>query len=261
MRTPTYLPLCSIASWDPTGGAGAGADLRVFAAHGAHGTAVLAGLTAQTKASVTRVDPVPPAAVRDQLEALRRSQPPRGWKVGWIPHTGTARIVAQALAGVPAPVVLDPVLAPTAPGWTPDPDAPGALGELVGCATLVTPNWREACALAGHDEATAPDVVAESLLDLGAKAVLLKGLTRGRDVQDMLYERERDPVLYRSPRVHGGPFHGTGCALSSAILVHLAHGRSLAESVDRGRRYVQALLTLAHRMERWVLPHLAVRPS
>ncbi len=52
--------LLSIAGYDPSGGAGALLDVRVFGALGFHGTAVLTALTVQNTVEVRRVSPVSP---------------------------------------------------------------------------------------------------------------------------------------------------------------------------------------------------------
>lgn len=148
MRPPDYLPLCSIAGWDPTCGAGAGADLRVFSAHGAHGAAVVSALTAQTDAGIQTLTPVDGAMLRGQIEAVRTAQTPRAWKIGLLPDAQAAHAVVAGLVPVTAPVVWDPVLSPTAGGWSMPEDGLDVLrGDLLHGATLVTPNAAEASTL------------------------------------------------------------------------------------------------------------------
>src|SRR3954462_4470865 len=66
-RVPRVL---TIAPSDSGGGAGVQADLKAFAAAGAHGMSVLVALTAQNTAGVTAIHELPPGVVREQLDAV-----------------------------------------------------------------------------------------------------------------------------------------------------------------------------------------------
>src|SRR3954462_12522046 len=67
MSVPRAL---TIATSDSGGGAGIQADLKAFAAAGAHGMSVLVALTAQNTSAVTAVHELPPEFVRAQLDAV-----------------------------------------------------------------------------------------------------------------------------------------------------------------------------------------------
>src|SRR5437899_2610086 len=58
----------TIAGSDSGGGAGIQADLKAFAAAGAHGMSAIVALTAQDTLGVTAVHEVPPAFLRSQLD-------------------------------------------------------------------------------------------------------------------------------------------------------------------------------------------------
>src|ERR671933_2939672 len=60
----------TIATSDSGGGAGIQADLKAFAAAGAHGMSVLVALTAQNTTAVTDVHELPPDFVVAQLDAV-----------------------------------------------------------------------------------------------------------------------------------------------------------------------------------------------
>ena len=262
MRTPDYLPLCSIAGWDPTCGAGAGADLRVFSAHGGHGAAVLACLTVQDASGLSRLEASEPGALRGQLAAVLASRPPRAVKVGLLPNPVTIETVAAALRDLDVPVVWDPVLSVSAGGWEADPATVTALREhLLPVAGLVTPNADEVRRLAGLPADADPRDAARALLARGSGAVLATGGDDEATARDWLIRPDSDDRAFELSHVDGGPFHGTGCALSSAIAVRLAQGRSLEDAIGQAKQYVHALLALAAQTDAWLLPHLAVRPS
>src|SRR4051812_14785940 len=67
----TLIPRAlTIATSDSGGGAGIQADLKAFAAAGAHGTSALVALTAQNTVGVTAIHELPPEFVRAQLDAV-----------------------------------------------------------------------------------------------------------------------------------------------------------------------------------------------
>jgi len=239
----------SIAGSDPTGGAGLQADLQVFRALGVHGMGVVTALTVQDPARVHEVLPVFPSVVLKQLRVLLRSMPPDALKLGMLASDDVARNVDLGLRELDAvrrtPIVIDPVLA--ASDGTPllERRAYGVLQDLIGRAYLVTPNLLEAAALTGSDVSTREGVeaaAAQLVNGLGARAALVKGGHREGAPDDLLALREGGSASFHwlpGERIPGADVHGTGCALSSAITAHLAHGAELRDAVESARRFVR----------------------
>ncbi len=70
-HTPGNVPVAlTIATSDPSGGAGIQADLKTFSALGVYGTAVLVALTAQNTRGVTGIHVIPPAFIAEQVDTL-----------------------------------------------------------------------------------------------------------------------------------------------------------------------------------------------
>jgi hydroxymethylpyrimidine/phosphomethylpyrimidine kinase len=257
-----YLPLCTIAGSDPTGGAGLQADLRVFAAHGCHGSAVPTALTVQDRSGVHSVTAVDPALVRAQVDVVLADLRPAVLKIGMLATRMNLEAVANALdlSGAP-PLVLDPVLAAGAGGALLDADAVAALApRLAPHTTLLTPNLPEAARLLGR-ALIAPgqeEACAEALRAQGWRAVLLKGgHGSGDTLRDVLVTPD-GAWTFSHPRIPGGPFHGTGCTLSSAIAARLARGESLPDAVAHATAWLQRLLRKSAALGSWLLPHLSV---
>ena len=143
--------------------------------------------------------------------------------------------------GKPPILVLDPVM--YAKGGAPllREDAVSALKScLIPMADVITPNIPEAAALLGHSVGgvEAMKAAAKELLDLGAKAVLLKGgHLDGPEVFDVL-ARQGKLSVYSSPRIASKDTHGTGCTLASALTIGLAQGNLLETAVAEARQYV-----------------------
>ena len=245
----------SIASSDPTGGAGLQADLQVFRALGVHGTGVIAALTIQDSKEVHQVLPVFPSVLLDQLRTLLSDVRPHAIKLGALASDDIVRNVSLGLEGVPPdiPIVLDPILFSSSGTPLLERRAWETLKTLCGTCRLVTPNLPEAEALSGCDVSRRSGVEAAARFfveELGAGAVLVKG-GHGSDetVADLLATpNPRGELTFdwlESPRVSAGPVHGTGCALSSAITARLALGASLDEAVADARSFVAAAIEAA----------------
>jgi len=259
-----YLPLCTIAGSDPTGGAGLQGDLRTFAAHTGHGTAVTTAFTVQDRAGLRAVTPVDAAVVRPQIDWLLENQRPMAMKTGMLATAGILAAVADGLDAFGAPpLVVDPVLSAEAGGALLAEEALAALAErLAPHAALLTPNLPEAARLLGREEIRPGEEAdaAHALLEQGWRAVLLKGgHSQGLEVQDLLVDAH-GVRPFRRLRIAGGPYHGTGCALSAAVAARLGRGEALPYAVEGATAYVQALLKYAHERGDWLLSHLAVRP-
>ncbi len=215
---PTVL---TIAGTDPSGGAGIAADLKTFAALGAHGTLVVTAVTAQNTRGVDAVHLLDGAFVEQQLETLLDDVHVDAVKIGMLGSADVTRAVAAVLRRHPLPhVVLDPVMVATSGDRLLAADAVAALREeLLPLADLITPNVPEAADLLGVAEARDESEMRDQALGLAGatRRVLLKGgHLGGPDSVDLLVEG--DAVLrLAAPRVDTTSTHGTGCTLSSAV--------------------------------------------
>lgn len=234
--------LLSIAGSDPSGGAGIQADLKAFAARGGYGMAVLTALTAQNTRGVTGIHAIPAAFVAAQIEAIRADIRIDAVKIGMIAEAPIAETVAEALAGLDAPVVLDPVMVAKGGASLLAAEAVAALrGALLPRATLLTPNLPEAAALLDEAEATTRAGMAEQaerLRALGPRWVYLKGgHLPGEDSPDVL-ATEDGLTWFEGRRIATANTHGTGCSLSSALAAELALGYPPAIAAARAKDWL-----------------------
>ncbi len=252
-RVPVAL---TIAGSDSGGGAGIEMDLKVFAALGAFGACAITALTAQNSVGVRGCWEAPPESVAAQLEAVLDDLNVGAVKTGMLSSAEVVRAVVGVLRSRPVrqglapaiPLVVDPVILAKDGSRLLSNDGVAAVrDELIPLATLVTPNVPETWELTGIEVATEEDArrAAEKLQALGCDWVLVKGgHLSGRAATDYLLGPCGAQAL-SSPRFPGGPFHGTGCALSAAITAHLASGASVPDAVASGRAFVQRLLQSA----------------
>ena len=192
-------------------------------------------MTAQNTVGVTAVHEAPAGFVRAQLDAVFDDIGVDAAKTGMLFSRELIGTVAGYLADHPVPLVVDPVMVSSSGAKLLQDDAVEALvGKLFPLATVVTPNWHEAQALASHVRGTVPlqrRELAEAIVERGAPAVVVTG-GHGEDPVDHLFDGERH-VEIPVPRYDVPATHGAGCTHSATLAALLAHGHSL-EDAARG---------------------------
>ena len=251
----------TIAGSDSGGGAGIQADLKTFTAFDVYGASVVTALTAQNTRGVRGIAAVEPAFVAAQLDAVLDDLDVGAAKTGMLLSAAVIDVVVDRLAArPPRHLIVDPVLVATSGAPLLEPAAIARLRErLVPLATLLTPNLREAEALTGRPVTGPADLrtAARALLDLGARAVLVKGGHLEGDALDLLDDGQNVREL-SAPRIARSDAHGTGCTLSAAIAAALARGLELNAAVVAAKRYVTRAIESASRVGQGapVLHHL-----
>jgi hydroxymethylpyrimidine/phosphomethylpyrimidine kinase len=217
----------TIATSDSGGGAGIQADLKAFAAAGAHGSSVLVALTAQNTRAVTAIHELPPAFVVAQLDAVFDDIGVDAAKTGMLFSRTLIETVAAYLRDHRVPLVVDPVMVASSGAQLLEDDAVDALvGQLFPLATVVTPNLMEARALAGTEGS--PAQLAERLHERGASAVIVTG-GHGAVAADHLFDGRRH-VDIPVERYEIAATHGAGCTHSATLAALLARGASLVDA-------------------------------
>jgi hydroxymethylpyrimidine/phosphomethylpyrimidine kinase len=217
----------TIATSDSGGGAGIQADLKAFAAAGAHGMSVLVALTAQNTVGVSAIQELPPEFVVAQLDAVFDDIGVDAAKTGMLFSRRLIETVASYLEEHRVPLVVDPVMVASSGAKLLEDDAVEALvGRLFPLATVVTPNLVEACALAGVEAPRRE--LAERLHELGAAAVIVTG-GHGEEAVDHLFDGTSH-VEIPVERHDVAATHGAGCTHSATLAALLARGETLLDA-------------------------------
>lgn len=243
----------TIAGFDPSSGAGITADLAVFAAHGLFGTSAITALTVQSTVGVREVQPVDAGLLRRTLDYLHADLPAAGIKIGML--AGAAQVMAvaefirQARQQQPKlPVVLDPVLRSSSGKDLLDEAGTRALIEhLLPLVAVVTPNTLELQLLAEQPELSTENCIVATARALQQRAPGLNVLVTGghRESPDDLLVLPGETHLFTGSRIETRATHGTGCALSSAVLANLVQGEGLVRSVNAAKQYVRRAMETA----------------
>jgi hydroxymethylpyrimidine/phosphomethylpyrimidine kinase len=235
-------PACvlTIAGSDSCGGAGIQADLKTMQALGVHGMSVVSAVTAQNSVGVQDFWDLPPEAVRAQLESVLTDIPVQAIKTGMLASSAIVSVVADVLAGVHVPLVVDPVAVSKHGHSLLMPGAGDTMRTaLLPLATVVTPNLDEAEQLTGIKAADEDGMlaVARAIKELGPRWVLVKGGHLAGDPVDVLFDGTQ-AWRFAGERIETPHTHGTGCTLASAIASYLALGADVPAAVEKGREYV-----------------------
>jgi len=272
----------TIAGFDPSSGAGITADIKTIAAHECYGIACITALTVQSTRGVRRVEGVDPKLIAETLQELASDLAIEAVHIGMLGNAQVVEVVADFLDRAHLPhVVLDPILRSTSGAELLD-AAGTRLGlqlmieRLLPLAELVTPNLDEARALTGMAVTNLDQMLAAAarLHSLGAANVVVTGghldrgekdrgeLDRGEkgksekaiDLLSFTTARGRETEIFKADRQRSNSTHGTGCAFSTALACHLAHGRGLPEAVLLSKAYVSAAIANAHPLGHGVGP-------
>ena len=242
--THQYARVLSIAGSDSGGGAGIQADLKTFSALGCYGMTAVTALTAQNTTGVQAIHGVPASFLKAQLQSVLDDIGVDAVKIGMLHSPDVVEVVAWAIDhyGLKQ-VVLDPVMVATSGDRLIAEETVSVLvRELFPRVQLITPNLDEASLLLQQTLTEVDQLhnAAHALLDMGAKAVLLKGGHLPGDVLcDVLQTPGNDAVVFEATRIHSRNVHGTGCSLSSAIAAHLASGKTMADAVAAARAFIR----------------------
>jgi hydroxymethylpyrimidine/phosphomethylpyrimidine kinase len=246
-------PVLLISASDSSAAAGMQVDLRVLNDLGTPARCAVTAVTVQGDRGARSITPVAPDLIIDSINTALTDPPGIGAvKVGLLGDGPTAEALEAPLSRIMAmgvPIIVDPVMRST-PGSdlsTAD-TAATILERILPWTTLLTPNRDELEALSTLIEAGAGNETAKvkSLLGSGAGGILVTGGDTDEDLcLDILYGTDGTVTDFQHPRIGEKAPRGTGCALSTAIAVHLGRGIPVNEAVGRSIEYVTGLIEKA----------------
>jgi hydroxymethylpyrimidine/phosphomethylpyrimidine kinase len=233
-----------IAGSDSGGGAGIQADIKTVTMLGGHAMTAVTAITAQNTLGVAAMHPVPAEVILAQIDAVIGDIGIDAVKIGMIGSAFAAEQVAGRLQRLRVeqpgiPIVFDPVMVSTSGSALADEATIEAFGQLMGIATIATPNLPELSRLTSEED---PVAAALHLVGEHGCAVLIKGgHEEGNALADALIETD-NMTSWQGQRIDTTNTHGTGCTLASAIATFLAQGSSLPDAVARAREFVRVAL-------------------
>lgn len=144
-------------------------------------------------------------------------------------------------------VVIDPVMGDYGKLYpTYSPNLASKMKQLVPFADILTPNLTEACILTDytynkHITEEELEIICKKISEMGPKKIVISGLERGDDLENFIYEKDKNPIVIKEHKV--GPFRsGTGDVFSSIIAADSVSGKNLEESVKHASGFIAKVL-------------------
>ncbi len=249
------LTALTIAGFDPSSGAGVSADLMVFAAHGLFGTACITSLTVQSTMGVRSTHPVEASVIRGTLACLEEDLPAAGIKIGMLGTAEAVTAVADFIEsirnrGARVPIVLDPVLRSSSGRELLDTEGARLLrSRLFPLVDWITPNLEELALLTGSPVADRDELASQAVAlqqSIGSRHVNI--LAKGghlRTPDDLVLTADGRHEWLAGGRIETRSTHGTGCALSSALLSRLMLGDEPVCAARLAKEYVAEAMRIA----------------
>lgn len=236
MPNPPLLPVAVFAGFDGSGGAGIIADCRTLTTAGCLPLSVVTAITAQNLNGVHAFWPLTAAQIRTQYAAYAGARL-AAIKIGVV--GSGAQAIADCLHRTTAPVIWDPVLAPTRGAAFISPAAlAGCKRLLLTRATVLTPNRRELLLLSGEKRIAS---AIKTLFAAGCRRLLITDINGGgKTVRHILLTQAAPvtPVWEVTAARRRGIYHGSGCLFSSMLAARLAHGDNSAQAAAAAHRSV-----------------------
>jgi len=231
------------AGSDSGGGAGIQADIKTVTALGGFATTAITALTAQNTMGVSSIIEVPINFLLEQIRVVLSDLGADCIKTGMLHNVQVIEAVSEAIEkdGEKKYLVVDPVMVAKGGHELLELSALHALKSyMIVRADLLTPNIPEAELLTGLEISDIDTMrrAANAILEMGAKAVLLKGgHLKDETLTDILVTKDTEKT-YSGPRLRTKHTHGTGCSMASAVATGIAQGNTLEMAVQRARDYV-----------------------
>lgn len=236
----------TIAGSDSSGGAGIQADIKTMTTNGVYAMSAITALTAQNTTGVTDIMEVTPKFLEEQIDSIFTDIRPDAIKTGMVSSSELIEVIADKLTEYKAEnIVVDPVMVATSGARLISEEAIDTLKQrLLPLATVITPNIPEAEVLSEMEIKSEEDMekAAKIICEKFGCGVLLKGGHQLNDANDLLWQKDAEPVWFRGKRINNPNTHGTGCTLSSAIASNLAKGYDLQTAVKYAKNYISGAL-------------------
>lgn len=237
-----------IAGSDCSGGAGIQADLKTLTRFGVYGSTAITAITVQNTKGVYAIHPVPVAIIEGQIKAVIDDIGVDAVKIGMLGRTEVIHAVADMVAGLSIPIIVDPVMVATSGARLLEDEAVAALiARLLPLATVLTPNIPEAETLTGMPIRTEADmlVAADIIKNLTSASLVMKGGHLKSDALVDLLITDKAVFRHTAVKIATRSTHGTGCTFASALAAGMAKHGDIRDAFGDAHRFVQSAIRQA----------------
>jgi len=228
----------SIAGFDPCGGAGILADIKVFESHKVIGFGVVTCLTYQTENQFFGIQPLSLEEIEKQLDPLLNAYEIKFAKIGLVANLEMANFIFEKLKQKDKNIfiVWDPIVRSTSnfEFWKFKNTFDSLFWSCLKNVDLMTPNCEEMT------------LFSQGNIEEGIKHIteychlIIKG---GHDEKnkgvDVFYYKKSDRKLkYKSKKLGKYDKHGSGCIFSASLVANLALQYSFHHAMLKTKKYM-----------------------
>lgn len=240
----SIIPILTISGSDSINGAGIQADIRTISAMGGVAHTVITTVTAQNSKGITDVFDLPSDIVVGQLRAVLKDMHPKAIKIGMIHQLDAMRALRDELPSCPNVVCAPGILTSRGERLMSDEMIQAYRKNIFPLVKVLVIKCSETELLLGRTIRSQEEMLsaAKALLDMGVKAVMLRG---GHCTKNLLTgllldsEDMTSPQFFNSPNMEGWQIHGIGGTLSSAIATRLAMGDDIQSAIQAAHKYIR----------------------
>lgn len=238
-----YKKVLCIAGSENLGCAGVQADIKAVSACGAFGAGAVTCLVNKDSIHVKGVQPLPVGWVVQAVRLFLDDPKAEAVKTGMLFTRGLIEALAELFKEYPdIPKVVDPVMVSYGGDRLIEWDAVEAYRNvLFPLATIITPNYREACLLLGHDFGTQSVEDDMAVLCRAGNACIVKSFRKDGKHMDVLGLPSAEGLrirFFEKDYIDTRNVEGSGCSFSSSMAAYLAQGYGLEEAVERAEVYI-----------------------
>ncbi len=233
--------MLSIAGFDPCGGAGLLADIKVMEQLQCYGLGVQTSNTIQNEREVRSCYWTPKEVIKEQIAVLFDQYPIDYVKIGIIENENRLVEVINYLKkrNSAVHIILDPILNASSGFEFQRDDAQQRLfmTEILTNISLITPNQEELLRLFRRAKEETIALISDK-----THLFLKGGHSREEKGVDYLYTKEKKKYKFTPMTVKSYEKHGSGCVLSAALTAYLAKGETLPEACQKAKEYIEDFL-------------------
>lgn len=242
--------ILTIAGFDPSGGAGLQADLKVFQSFGVHGLSVVTAITAQNSQGVKMVQCVSLDVFERQLKTLLDDIIPDAVKIGMLYSIDIVERLSEIIREYSLKnIVIDPIITSTSGKSLALNGTIETIAErLFPFASIVIPNMEEAQYLTKRKINTLSDMkyAAVEILNNCMCSIIITGGHLEGEAVDIFYDR--NGYYQISSKKYQGQFHGTGCMFSSAVTVNLGLRKTPQEAFISAKKFIENAINTSYKI-------------
>ena len=231
--------LC-IGGSDPSSGAGIQSDVMAASALGCHAFTAITAVTGQNTSGFSGAESVSGVMLESQIDSILSDFEVNSVKIGMVLNVRNIRVIYRKISKLGIPVIVDPVIKSTTGGILLEKNALGGFKKfIIPMASIITPNVRELGILSGRMVRGKNGIAqaASTLMELGAKSVVVTGFESGGMVYDHVFSDNVQKVM--SGKKIAMVNHGSGCDYSAALACAIAKGNGVMESAIIAKKFAR----------------------